>query len=135
MFERRLILRTMRPELRRQRAGDPSAVLDDVLAHLRDLFNTRQGSVPIRPDYGMLDINDLIHRFPDAIEMLRVHIRQQVSTFEPRLCEVAVRHVPLPEQPLALTFALSAMLVLPGRRQRVAVETQMEDSGVMRLLA
>lgn len=119
-----------RPE---QIAVDPSALLDDVLTHLRDLFNVRQGSVPARPDYGMMDINGVVHRFQEAIPVLRGEIKRQIETFEPRLTDIVVRHVPRPDKPLGLVFAVAATLVMPDRAQRVTVETTVGADGAVRV--
>jgi len=114
---------------------DPSVLLDDVLRHLRDLFNERQGSTPTRPDYGMMDINSLAHRFPQTISTLRAEIKRQIETFEPRLSDVAVRHVPQPDLPLGLVFAVTATLVTPDRKQRVTVETTVGADGQVRVVS
>lgn len=112
---------------------DPSAVLGDVLDHLRELFNVRQGSVPTRADYGMPDFNDVVHEFPDAIGILRAEIQRQITLFEPRLRDVGVRHVPTPERPLSLVFSVTALLVLSGQEHRVRVETEVSEDGIIRL--
>ncbi len=135
MFERRLRERIMSGEATRRGAVETSAVLDDVLAHLAELFNARQGSVPTRPDYGMVDINDMIHRFPDAFDVMRGEIRQQIEKFEPRLRDVAVRHIPDEDQALRMVFGVSATLVLGERVQRVAIEAEVGDNGFIRVAA
>lgn len=135
MFEKRLRERIMGDDAARRVATDPSSMLDDVLQHLRELFNVRQGSVPARPDYGMVDINGVIHRFPDAIGILRTEIRRQIEEFEPRLSDVSVRHVPMPDRPLGLVFSVAATLALPDKSQRVVLETEVGDDGFVRLAA
>ncbi|MEJ0014964.1 MAG: type VI secretion system baseplate subunit TssE [Acetobacteraceae bacterium] len=114
---------------------EPSALLEDVLDHLQELFNVRQGSVPTRADYGMSDFNDIAHQFPDALLVLRNEIRRQIVEFEPRLRDVTVRHVPMPEEPLKLVFSVIATLVLPDRTQRVVMETEVGENGLIRLVS
>ncbi len=133
MFEKRLLERIMTEARQDQISVDPSALLDDVLGHLRDLFNVRQGSVPARPDYGMMDVNGVAHLFPEAIAILRAEIKRQIDTFEPRLSDVSVRHVPQPERPLGLVFAVTATLATPDRTQRVTVETTVGADGMVRV--
>lgn len=135
MFERRLRERIMSGEAARREAVETSAVLDDVLRHLAELFNVRQGSVPTRPDYGMVDINDMIHRFPDAIDVMRSEIRQQIENFEPRLRDVAVRHIANEDQAPSMVFGVGATLVLGQRIQRVAIEAEVGDNGFIRVVA
>jgi type VI secretion system protein len=134
MFEKRLIERILTGSSGTRLTIDASAVLNDVLSHLSELFNTRQGSVMIRRDYGMIDINDVIHRFPDAVAELRTEIKRQIDTFEPRLREVSVQHVPMPDRPLSLVFNVTATLDLGTRTERVTVETELGDDGLMRVL-
>ncbi len=132
MRERRLSERITRGTETGAVGLDPSVLLEDVLGHLRELFNVRQGSVPIRPDYGMPDINDVVHEFPDAIEILRTEIRHQLEKFEPRLSEVAVRHVPSPDRPLSLVFRITASLLVAGAG-RVTMETEVGSDGLVRV--
>jgi type VI secretion system protein len=133
VFEKRLLERILTGDDRTRIELDPSAVLQDVLDHLRELFNVRAGSVPTRPDYGMPDFNDVVHEFPDALATLRAAIQRQIVLFEPRLREVGVRHVPTPERPLGLVFSVTALLALPGREHRVTVETEVSEDGIIRL--
>ncbi|MGE0420562.1 MAG: type VI secretion system baseplate subunit TssE [Acetobacteraceae bacterium] len=135
MFDKRLMRRVALGEAKGHLVVEPSALLEDVLDHLRDLFNVRQGSVLIRADYGMTDFNDIVHQFPDALVVLRNEIRRQIIAFEPRLRDVAVRHVPMPNEPLKLVFSVVATLALPDRSQRVVVETEVGENGVIRLAA
>lgn len=135
MFEKRLLQRIILGEAKGRLVIEPSALLEDILGHLRELFNVRQGSVPIRLDYGMIDFNDVAHRFPDALLVLRNEIRGQIVAFEPRLRDVVVRHVPEPNDPLKLVFSVVATLALPDRAQRVTMETEVGENGYIRLTA
>lgn len=133
MFDRRLLERVRSGRSEARTGIDISVLTDDVLRHLRELFNVRRGSVPTRLDYGMPDINDLIHLMPDAIDILGTELRRQIIAFEPRLRDVTVRHVPSEDRPDSLTYAISAALDVDGRRERMAVETQIGDNGRVRL--
>ena len=134
MRERRLSERTLAGTAASSVAVDASALLEDVLGHLRELFNVRQGSVPIRPDYGMPDFNDVVHEFPDAIDVLRAEITRQITKFEPRLKDVAVRHVPAANRPLGLVFRVTATLAAEGAGQ-VTVETEVGSDGLVKVAA
>ncbi len=135
MFDKRLMRRVALGEAKGQLVVEPSALLEDVLDHLRELFNVRMGSVPIRADYGMTDFNDIVHEFPDALAVLRNDIRRQITMFEPRLRDVSVRHVPMPNEPLKLVFSVVATLSLADRDTRVVMETEVGENGVIRLAA
>jgi type VI secretion system protein len=136
MFEQRLVERIAAGragEVRISGPVDVSAILDDVLRHLRDLLNARQGSVPTRADYGMPDMNDLLHLFPDALSVLRDALLQQINLFEPRLRAVSVRHEPDADNPLRLNFTVAAELVVGGVAERVAFYTAVTDDGTVSL--
>lgn len=129
------LLERIEAPARAGRGGDVEAslLLDSVIANLARTFNTRQGDAPARPDYGMPDFNDMASQFPDALAVIARAIRTQIVEFEPRLVNPVVRHVPDPDSPLAIRYHVSAQLVLPGRSERVAVETTLDDSGHMRV--
>lgn len=138
MFEHRLVERIAAGRAGEARTGrgiDVSAILDDVLRHLRDLLNARQGSTPTRPDYGMPDMNDLLHQFPDALGVLRTAILEQINLFEPRLQAVSVRHEPDADNPLRLNFTVAAELITGGIAQRVSFYTAVTDDGTVSLRA
>ena len=90
--------------------ADPSAVAESVLRHLRDLLNVRRGAVLARPDCGMPDFNDLVTRFPVAIDLLAAEVRRQIEIFEPRLVDVEVRHTPDPDNPLNLRMHIAGVI-------------------------
>ena len=81
MFERSLLERIAQPDPPGARSlrADPGKVADSVLRHLRDLLNLRRGSIPARPDCGMPDFNDLVTRFPVAIDILAAEVRRQIA--------------------------------------------------------
>lgn len=135
MFDKRLMRRVMLGEAKGQLDIDVSALLEDILGHLRELFNVRQGSVPIRLDYGMKDFNDAAYRFPDTLLLICNEIRRQIVTFEPRLRDVTVRHLAMPDEPLKLVFSVVATVGLADCAQRVSMETEVSANGFIRLVA
>jgi type VI secretion system protein len=90
---------------------DPS---DAVLAHLKVLLNTRRGDSPAAPTYGIPDFSDVVHSFPQGIQVLQRAIRETILEFEPRLRQVQVRHVPSDDQ-LTLQFEITARLAEGNR--------------------
>ncbi len=94
----------------------PIDPVDSIVANLRALLNTRRGNSVSAPDFGILDFADVVHEFPGGIQQLAKSIRSTVLAYEPRLKNVAVRHVP-DENPLALRFEITAQ-VAEGRAVR-----------------
>ena len=80
------------------------------------------------PDFGILDLADLVHDFPDATQYMQKAIRDTLSKFEPRLKNVRVRAVPS-DDPLKLVFEISARLAQDKRRGLVRVRTEVAPSG------
>lgn len=98
------------------RDARPVDVIDSIASHLRALLNTRRGDCVTATAYGILDFNDVVHEFPGGVQLLAKSIRTTVIEYEPRLRNVAVRHVP-DENPLTLRFEISAQLA-EGRTTR-----------------
>jgi type VI secretion system protein len=58
---------------------------------------------------GVPDFTDLVHSFPGSALTLTKAIRATIMTYEPRLRNVLVRHIPL-EIPMVVRFEVSAQL-------------------------
>lgn len=95
--------------------GTSPGEVEAILEHLRVLLNTRLGSAPSAPRYGVMDLSDVVHAFPEAAQVLVRSIRATLIEHEPRLEAVAVRHV-TGEGELTLRFEISAQLAGPRAR-------------------
>lgn len=114
---------------------DVALLADSVLRHLERLFNVRQGSVATRPDYGLPDINSLVHRFPDAGIEFRKAIKRAIDDFEPRLRNATVTGDDDDRgDMLLLRFKITAQLVARGMKKPVNFTTQIDDDGRLRVL-
>ncbi len=102
---------------------------DSVLTHLRNMLNTRQGSVPTLPDYGLPDFNDIASNFPDAIFELRRVIKQSIDNYEPRLSQVKVDYTRDDDKPLSMRYEITAQLSLGGENANVWFETTLDSQG------
>lgn len=97
------------------------------MGNLRALLNTREGDSPAIPEFGVLDLSDLVHNFPDASQYVQKSIRDTIVRYEPRLRNVRVRAVPS-DDPLKLAFEISAR-VAGDSRETVRVRTEIGPSG------
>ena len=102
---------------------------DSVLAHLRNMLNTRQGSVSSLPDYGLPDFNDIANDFPDAIFEVRRIIKQSIESYEPRLSRVKVDYVKDEENPLSMRYEITAQMNLGDENANVWFETTLDSAG------
>jgi type VI secretion system protein len=102
---------------------------ESIVEHLRVLLNSRRGNSPSAPEFGIPDFSDLVHNFPGAIQVLQRAIRETILAYEPRLKQVAVKHVPS-EDPLTLRYEITAVSATArGGRGTLRLNTQMSPGG------
>lgn len=105
-----------------------------LVRHLTALLNTRQGSVPMAPDYGVPDFTDLGSSFStESIPALREDLERIVLAYEPRLSNVRINYTPRPDMPLAAVFRLEAEVMTGEGPRRLAFETILDATGKVRL--
>jgi type VI secretion system protein len=130
MREQRLLERLdalERDPLRRARP-DRGRLVDSIVAHLRCLLNTRQGSVPIAKDYGVPEFLHFLQRYPDSVREIEWNIRQTIVLYEPRLKAVQVTFLPQEETSLSLHFRIRAQID-EEKNTAVNFETVVENDG------
>lgn len=89
-----------------------------IVGNLQRLLNTRQGSVPHLPDYGLPDLSSI--RRDGAYDDLRKAIRQAVIDYEPRLSRVRVEPRDADPYKMRVTFVISGEV---ERGRRIQLET------------
>jgi len=112
---------------KRSSASQPIDEIESIVEHLRVLLNTRQGEAPTALDFGVMDFADIVHSFPDAIQMLQRAIRATILQYETRLKNVAVKHV-RDEEVLVLKFEITAQLA-SGGKSTLRFRTQISAGG------
>jgi len=103
--------------------------------HVVQILNTRQGSCLTCPDYGLMEVSEVLHDFPDAIGMVQRSIKNSLQTYEPRLKNVQVRHVKNEDlHQMVLQFEITGQFVYPdGRKGTFRLATGVDGSGNVRL--
>ena len=91
-------------------ASAARALRESILQHLQSMCTTRIGSMPIRPDYGLPSVSEMVHSVPDAIDAIARAMTHTIETYEPRLTNVTVRHVPSETASLVIRFEVTAHL-------------------------
>ncbi len=117
--------------LSRLNAPDPLRPVDEVqsiLENLRAILNARIGESHSASGFGIMDLADLVHNFPNAAVMLEKSIRATVAEFEPRLKNVRVRQVPS-DDPLTMVFEIAARLAGDRHQGVVRVRTEVTPQG------
>lgn len=116
------------PDARRTIREDTQRLIDSVMCHLQRLLNTRQGHVPIQPEYGMPDITDCAEGAPEALDRIRRAIRTSIEMFEPRLRRVRITHLPMGDD-LNLHFGITGQLWTEREQVAVQFSTTVSPSG------
>jgi len=122
-------LRDPEPESARTLRQNTDRLVQSVLANLGRLLNARHGITPIQADYGIPDLCEVVHNFPDAIGEMRKAIKASIEKYEPRLRRVNVKHVTAPDDPFALRFEITAELATSEEKASVWIETRIDGSG------
>ncbi len=125
------IERAADPNANERSMGRDSDVEAAVVQHLSRMLNTRMGSALICPDYGIIEVSEVLYEFPDTIGIMQRSLKNTIQSYEPRLKNVQVRHVKI-ETPgeLTLQFEVTAQLQLAdGRRQALRFSTAVDSSG------
>lgn len=94
--------------------------------HLWRMFNTRQGSVPHLPDYGLPDITEIYRKLPLSLKELEQTILALITKYEPRLDRVRIRPIPTTPMEFRISFELSAA-VKGG--DRISFQTSFTSTG------
>jgi type VI secretion system protein len=102
-----------------------------VIAHLGRMLNTRQGSSLTCPDYGLIEVSEVLHDFPDAVGIVQRAIKNSIQQYEPRLKNVQVRHVKNEaSSTMFLEFEITGQIHYPdGRRSGLRFSTAVDQSG------
>jgi type VI secretion system protein len=106
-----------------------------VSLHLSRMLNTRQGSCLTCPDYGLIEVSEVLYDFPDAVGIMQRSIKNCIQTYEPRLKNVQVRHIKNEfVHEMILQFEITAQLHLPdGSRKSLRFSTAVDPSGNVKL--
>lgn len=102
-----------------------------VMSHLKRLLNTRAGSAPTVLDYGVVELSDLIHDFPEATAVMQRSLKTTIAKYEPRLKNVQVRSVDgeEPREAMAFVFEITGQVIYPnGERHPVRFTTSVDPS-------
>jgi type VI secretion system protein len=106
-----------------------------VTEHVVRMLNTRQGSCVTCPDYGLIEVSEVLYDFPDAVGIVQRALKNSIQQYEPRLKNVQVRHVKNEyAHEMVLQFEITAQLHLPdGRRQSLRFATTVDGSGNVKM--
>jgi type VI secretion system protein len=111
-----------------------------IVDHLTRLLNTRQGSVPIDPNYGMSDLSNIAGSFAmGTTESICEEVAIQINRYEPRITypRIAVSNSTDERNVIALRFDLTARLVDSQQKptdEVLSISMRIDSSGRVHLL-
>ncbi len=109
-------------------------LLDSVIVHLGRVLNTRCGSVPIDPDFGMRDFGPLDAGTASlAIADVEAQLQSMIERYEPRLLRPRVRLRADQSDALCLRFDLEASILREGREWPWCLATRIDAQGRVRV--
>jgi type VI secretion system protein len=115
-------------------AHDPARLNRSLLRHLTAILNTRRGSVPIAPDYGIADVTNLGSSFTEeSISDMQTDMEGVIMRYEPRLSAVHMKCTPKPDMPLAAVFHLDAAIQTENGTMPLHFDTILDATGAVRL--
>lgn len=117
----------------REHLESSEQIVHSIIQNLQRLLNSRQGQSSACPDYGLLDLTQILYGLPESEEVVERSIQKVIETFEPRLTKVRVKRVVDPSRPLTVCFLITAKLAAEKNQQDIWFETVVASSGRIRV--
>lgn len=109
-------------------------LMRSIIDHLGRILNTRRGSVPADPEYGVPDITNLAGALEGgSVRQLAHDLTRVVARYEPRLKAPMVTYLMDPEQALSLRFAIEGRISVESRDVPVRLATRVSPLGHVEL--
>lgn len=132
MKEKRLLERISALQLdsERSRLTQAQVLLDSLMDHLRRILNTRQGSVPMDPAFGVPDFTNLAGTFATG-ETAQIidNMTRMVARYEPRLKSPRITLAEHGREVLSLSFMLDGLVAIDDRDIPVHLSTLVSSDG------
>lgn len=103
--------------------GPPRTLYDAVRTQIFLMLNTRQGSVPHLPRYGLPDLNAIYKGYPESLHSLGTEIANLLSEFEPRLLDGTVELQTAGEKMFEAVFQIKGYLDDESKQREKVVFT------------
>jgi type VI secretion system protein len=107
MPEHGFLEKMLGPLGKREHEAQARWVGDPVRTHLTLLLNTRRGSVPSQPDYGLPDVSGFYSEYPASLSDLRAIMEEMIAKYEPRLCSPRVRIIETDRKEFRVSFLIT----------------------------
>ena len=132
MRERRLLERVSYWERGVDRSSQTQAetLVRSICNYLIRLLNTRQGSAPIDPLFGVPDLANVAGGLSSgATADIEEELRRVISRYEPRLLKPHVTAVAQGTEVLSLSFSVSGMIDVDHQLIPLQLSTRLDGNG------
>src|SRR5690606_24432426 len=109
-------------------------LINSILNHLQRILNTRQGSVPIDPEFGVPDFTNLAGSFSSGTtEQIMQDMSRMIQQYEPRRRQPRITFSSNQEEVLSLAFSISGTVSIDDRDIPVRLTSQVASNGKVSL--
>lgn len=132
MREKRLLERIfgLQIDSDRSRMTQGQVLALSIREHLQRIFNTRQGSVPIDPDFGVPDFTNLAGSFATGeTSQIIKNMTRMIARYEPRLESPRIQFREGNQEVLSLSFTLDGLVEIDDRYIPIHLATRVSSEG------
>src|SRR5690554_5240509 len=109
-------------------------LVNSILDHLHRILNTRHGSVPIDPDFGVPDFTNLAGSFSTgSTEQIVQDMGRMIQRYEPRLRQPQIAFAASQDEVLSLAFSITGMVSVDDREIPVRLTSHVASNGKVSL--
>ncbi|MFT0547403.1 type VI secretion system baseplate subunit TssE [Allopusillimonas ginsengisoli] len=132
MNERRLLehISSLGAEGDRGKISRAEILISSILDHLHRILNTRQGSVPVDPAFGVPDFTNLAGSFSTGTtDQIIQDMNRMIQRYEPRLRQPKISFSSNQDEVLSLVFSISGTVSVDNRDIPVQLTSLVASNG------
>lgn len=103
-------------------------LVDSIKEHLREVLNSRPGGCQSSVELGVVDLNDATATSSDFRKSIELAIKECIEHYEPRISGVAVQSIIDHDDPLLLSFHISASVEFDNIEDVVEFNIQLDGN-------
>ena len=132
MRELRLLERVagLGADVQRSHITRAEILVDSILNHLRRILNTRQGSVPIDPLFGVPDFTNLAGSFATGTTGQMIEdMNRMIQRYEPRLRQPQITFAESQDEVLSLAFSITGLIAVDDHEIPIRLTSHVAANG------
>ncbi|MBO1112822.1 type VI secretion system baseplate subunit TssE [Bordetella petrii] len=117
-------------DMQRSHITRAEILVESILNHLRRILNTRQGSVPIDPSFGVPDFTNLAGSFATGTTGQMIEdMNRMIQRYEPRLRQPRITFAESQDEVLSLAFSISGLIAVDDHEIPVRLTSHVAANG------